>query len=972
MSSLLTLNCLLLVLGFVPRLSGQLAIPVILDHTVTAHAGDIVYLQTSEINTQAYVQYALNDSHWIPLSPITCSHGALTVQIPSTAHLPDLLTLRVSADGYIWSSPIFINQAVGYSFDTDQVYAGSSFRIFGRNLFFGRTPTVRLLDIKTGSSSYATVDTTRSTDYLLQASAPTSVVPGDAYDVYVSNGYFGNGSSGSETLVKEGLVGRSGGTDFFGLGTTWASDIDYFQNVYNTSSDTRLSLHTAGDGQRDDTAAINDAVWMAGQAGGGIVYLPAGTYKLSSSGGCMITLPKRVSIVGAGSSQTVMNYGYAPAPAAGGFAACFSNQGGFVDLTLNNVDELGYWPESGASVGSDEVFLQRVVWNIGNSPAISISKASHVIVEGSTLVQPLDQFLLGPLFLQGCAHCEVRGNLIDFAVGGQLFDFSKDVVFEQNKITRDVSVTPIVGSVTHFIAANFAKNFTVMNNTFASQGSAMPTNNDGEVLATEAGGRTRFDEFRGTITSATGNTLTDSSQNFFTSGNAVSALRPNVALVGIISGNGLGQIRRVTSVSPDGHSLTVDRDWDVSLTSETNYATFDWSAEDWIFANNTLLNNYKGIDIFSASASDILIRDNTLLDSDGIMVSPDQYCCSLSNIVRGLDISGNTVEDLSGLRPSYIAIYPREDFQNTSFGTSVWGAIVRENKVIAHTPNVGQSNASWDDYKVNASEGFYNAFYWQSDPGVFPADMQPVILSTIFQNNVAQNSTYAFVLSSGVSGTVLSDNNDTNVKNQLLDVTLPGAIRGSDDSVQFVTTADVPVWNQLTMGSAPTNVLLPEPASKTSFLIPPSEYKMEGDADSMTMLAQQMASDGTFTVRISVPTTASEATRGLLMFRANTSAGSDFFAFGPTQTGQMVFEWRAYQGGGIGGYTFSFSGPTVWVRTIKEGNNFFAWFSTDGHEWHWGGQVGSSFWGPYFVGFASLSDGLTGPPVLFDNFSFSQ
>ncbi len=58
-----------------------------------------------------------------------------------------------------------------------------------------------------------------------------------------------------------------------------------------------------GDGVTDDTAAINSAI-ESQQANGGAVYVPAGTYKITST----ITLRRNVPFIGDGSTSVTLNY----------------------------------------------------------------------------------------------------------------------------------------------------------------------------------------------------------------------------------------------------------------------------------------------------------------------------------------------------------------------------------------------------------------------------------------------------------------------------------------------------------------------------------------------------------------------------------------------------------------------------------------------------------------------------------------
>ncbi len=63
-----------------------------------------------------------------------------------------------------------------------------------------------------------------------------------------------------------------------------------------------------GDGSADDTAAVQNALSAAGSAGGGTVYFPAGTYKVTPSGGnpALAVTGKGVRLVGAGSKAATL------------------------------------------------------------------------------------------------------------------------------------------------------------------------------------------------------------------------------------------------------------------------------------------------------------------------------------------------------------------------------------------------------------------------------------------------------------------------------------------------------------------------------------------------------------------------------------------------------------------------------------------------------------------------------------------
>ncbi len=914
--------------------------------------------------------------------PTGCRFQWSLLAVPlSETRLPDLLEIEVSADGFNWSSPVFINQARALSFDTKQIAAGSAFRIFGRNLAFSRMPTVRLVDSADGSSHPAVVNAANSQDYVLAVTAAPDVLPNHAYSVYVSNGYSGNGTSGSETLAGETLAGRATGSDFWNLGVPWAADLNFFANVYNVQTDPRLSQHATGAGATTDLSVIEAAMRTASAAGGGVVYLPAGSYDLYYPNGCGLTIPSHVVLMGAGRAGTFVNYGYgnAPLPGQGGWAVCLigASQSGASDITFNNVSQGGNWPQSAVGLNNNEVFLQRTNWNLAHAQWVVMQNNINIAVENTNIVQGLDLSYNGPLSVQGNQNLVVRGNTIQYVDGEIDFDGVAGGIVENNAIIRDASQTVPAWVVSHVIVGNFTSDFMVLNNKFNVIAGTLPMVNNGETVATEAGGLVRRDEFRGVVQSATATSIYDGNQNFnYSTNNAIPNLHVG-AILAIVGGTGAGQWATISEISSDGHTITVSKPWAVAPANGSRYATFDWSATNWIVAGNTLADNEKGIEFFQASIRDILVENNSMTNNGEILVSPTEQPngAGLFNLVLNTQILNNTLVDNNHLRPAAISAVSREDGQVTNMGTAIIGMEIRGNSITGCTPNTYISDASLDDQKAR-TEGMNVYWQWQTNAD-FEDDGTPSILATVIENNTLINSSVGLETNSAVSQTVLAANNLSNVGSPIQDSEVPGDNHGSVGTTTITLppqgphTNPVPlVWNQMTIGSAPANRLTGEPASTTSFVLSPSKYEIGSGPDSLSMLAQRISpSDVVVQARISVPVEASPATQGLVVFRADKSATGAFFAFGINQSGEMTFGWRAYPGGSVGGYTMEFGQKPAWVKVTKRGNVFEAYYSADGADWRYCGIVGADFWGEYSVGLASLSDTLSTPSILFDHVS---
>lgn len=949
---------------------------VIFNASQTASAGDVVYLQGSGFGQSPVVQYSYNDSGWVGLSVITSGSETALVMIPTTqTRLPDLLTLRVSPDGSRWSSPAYVNRASALSFDTNQIAPASQFRIFGRNLMFSRLPTVRLVDAADGSSHPATVLPTSSKSYVLAVVAPADILPNHTYSSYVSNGYNGNGMSGSETVALKTLLGRAAGNDYWNLGVPWASDLKFSGNVYNIQTDPRLRLHSSGKGSTADLGVITAAVNTAYAAGGGIVYLPAGIYNLYFASGCGFSVPSHVVLMGAGASNTFVNFGFGAAPAAGqgGWAVCFvgSTQTGASDITFTNVNQSGQWPQSVVGLNNNEFFLQRTVWNLATAQWVVLQNNTNIAVENSSIVQGLDPSYNGPISMQNDSNFMVRGNKIKYVAGAVEFDGAIGGVVENNTFTRDASQSIPSYVVSHVIVGNFTNDFMVLNNTFNVTGGTLPTKNDGESVNSEAGGRTRHDEFRGVVNSATATSIYDGIQNFnYSTNNFIPNLHVG-AILAIVGGTGSGQWATIKAISSDGHTLTVNKAWAVPPVNGSRYATFDWSSANWIIAGNILSDNEKGIEFFSASIRDILVTGNSLTNNGQILISPTEQPdgAGLFNLVLNTQILNNTLVDTNHLRPAAISAVSREDDENNNVGTAIIGLEVRGNSITGYVPATLYSDASLDDAKA-LTEGFNVYWQWQSS-GSFFDDGTPSILGTVLQGNSLTNSLAGLETNSAVSQTVLAGNTLNAASSEIVDGEVPGEAHGSigTKTVSPNGSSAPLVWDQLTLGSRPSSTLASQPASTTSFLLRTSEYQVGTGPDSFSMLAQKVSEDIAVVARISIPVNSNPGSEGLLVLRGNSSPASAFLAFGPNQSGQLVFQWRAYDGGGVGGYTFPCTLGPIWVKLTKAGSTFDAFFSSNGSSWSYGGTINLDFFGDYFVGLESLSSTLTSPPILFDNVS---
>ena len=170
------------------------------------------------------------------------------------------------------SNPKYVHQARGNGYDNQEVAAGSALRIWGRNLVAPGGDFHTSYATFTMGATVLSAPVTAGNAFSMTITVPAGVAVGTHYTVKVSNGLGGNTG---ENIVPYPLAIRAGGADPFSLGVPWGADFTFASNVYNVTSDPRLSLHAVGDGTTDNLPALQAASVTVNQAGGGVLYFPA-------------------------------------------------------------------------------------------------------------------------------------------------------------------------------------------------------------------------------------------------------------------------------------------------------------------------------------------------------------------------------------------------------------------------------------------------------------------------------------------------------------------------------------------------------------------------------------------------------------------------------------------------------------------------------------------------------------------------
>jgi hypothetical protein len=291
-------------------------------------------------------------------------------------------------------------------------------------------------------------------------------------------------------------------------------------------------------------------------------------------------------------------------------------------------------------------------------------------------------------------------------------------------------------------------------------------NNDGETIISEGGGGVIPDLDYGQVTSATINTLTNTTKNWPVTVNR----KPIVA---IIKGKGAGQVRKI--VSRTTTTLTLDTAWDIIPDATSSYSIFNWALEQVAFVNNEIRDQQRGIYMYHNAMHHVDIIENKLIDSGAINVEPVQQIRS-DGIhqfipVYNVEIVGNYVD---GAKDPYngvsIGVNSIQSGVFQSWGTICTNLRISRNTLVGAIPNKNVTQ-HWQFPSGYHAYTLLQASFYQDD-GV------PVILGTILCDNTAKDLKKAIFINSGSYHTSISRTIQINSPDLIENQILAGANHG--------------------------------------------------------------------------------------------------------------------------------------------------------------------------------------------------
>jgi hypothetical protein len=450
--------------------------------------------------------------------PATWNHGVYTVRVKNTTGL--------------WSEPALINTPQIWWAQGDEgetASPGGWIRVFGMSIDLNNDGSladgIQIALVQNGTAA-CLLSAAEATEYDAAFDLPAELLPG-TYELYFHNGYGGNaGWARCDTLDARSLT--------VSLPVAWPSTI--FD----------LSAYTAGS---NDTDRLNAALADAQTNGGGVVFLPAGSYALTGR----FTVPDRTVLRGAGTNETVLSWiSWTPSGVSSTMitGSCYAIEA--MSILLPNNYTNGITAGTGFRMERTQVHTEN--WTIdtprNRGALLELSRAGSFRVIDCDLLAKQET-----IRVEGARYGLISGNRL--AANGANIQFSNAarMICESNTFRSLDTLWAFGGSrsVSRFLY--YANNTSDDTFTFDSShgvyfGHVAAVNGTELTLA----GSTNY-SWAGTVDS------------FWTGGGGA---------VVIADGHGAGQWRWTTGRSSDGKIWTVDRPWDVEpdSTSVITIVTF--------------------------------------------------------------------------------------------------------------------------------------------------------------------------------------------------------------------------------------------------------------------------------------------------------------------------------------------------------------------------------------------------------------
>ena len=595
-------------------------------------------------------------------------------------------------NAYGYSKPVVLNAARPLFISEYEAWAGQTIQVSGRNLDatqFGAARNTQLRLVPVGGGEAVAQTLTKLTPYSM-----AFTVSGAAGEYYVE--VTNDGITWARPHSGQTLTIVAEGNDFFDMGLAW---MDSFR--WNTVIDVTDHGANGGD-EASDKAAFEAAVAAAKAAGGGVVYIPDGTYYLDQ-----LLIPSHVVLMGQSMDGTVIVYNGDGSKAnflQGDAATRDEGYLGFARFTVRLADEtkrpdaffwLGHdWVNNYAYDQrirtADNFFLYQIRLDSADTAPTGSARGLGIVALGDERMVIRDCLFEGFNVGMGSNKMSRYVTLKDnewYLESGNV-SISANYSFVEGNYVKgrytELSDEEVTGN-THGLCfsawCHLEDNFVEKMGSKVNLSGPSGEFNDGETYLPEC--QEHFES--GFVVNATENSVTvraaDGKFNEIAASSR--AWSRNRLCVVIMAGRGMGQLKTIGDINYATGVITLAESerWDV-MPDSTSVFSINLPLECNTMYNNREATSSKGV-YFYQDTVDCVIANHVSEDTLGISifaptVNANRVKAAYYVTVRDCVVKGYSTRAQAG----HISVNTGREYVGTYYATTAFGIELRDNAIL--------------------------------------------------------------------------------------------------------------------------------------------------------------------------------------------------------------------------------------------------------------------------------------------------